>query len=138
MSLMISSLTGGQPSLLADLWAIESQIKLHVDKKISGGRGHKVFRDKCVNDFAQILGMKDENGPNRLKMGKFVHKRKQLFECGADPDTAPEEYVKSQRELDHDKRITRWKKMDYDGVVKQIMKLKQKAAHHAYEEDMLG
>jgi hypothetical protein len=139
MSFMVSSLTGGQPSLLADLWAINSQIKLHVDKKISGGHGHKVFRDKCVDTFAQILGLKDENGPNRLKLGKFVHQTNSYFECGADPDNQQDNsYTKSQRELDHEKMVKRWRKMDHAGAAKQVLKLKQKAAYHAYEEDLLG
>ncbi|OEU20533.1 nucleotide-diphospho-sugar transferase, partial [Fragilariopsis cylindrus CCMP1102] len=56
MTLMISSQTQGQPPLLADLWAMNSMIKLDVKAGISGGSSHKKNRDNCVDYFASLLG----------------------------------------------------------------------------------
>jgi glucuronyl/N-acetylglucosaminyl transferase EXT2 len=56
MSFWISHLTQNQPPLLADYWAVKSQIKMYVgNDKISGGSHHKSIRDRCVLQFAQTL-----------------------------------------------------------------------------------
>lgn len=60
MSFLVSSLTGGEPPLLADYWAVKSMVKLYSEKKISGGSKHKSTRDACVNDFAEMLGLKED------------------------------------------------------------------------------
>jgi glucuronyl/N-acetylglucosaminyl transferase EXT2 len=75
MSFLVSSLTGGKPPLLADYWAVKSMVKMYSTKKISGGKDHKATRDACVNDFAQLLGLK-EDGEWPLQTGKLLHKDK--------------------------------------------------------------
>jgi glucuronyl/N-acetylglucosaminyl transferase EXT2 len=55
MSLYVSSHTH-QPPLLADCWAMSTQIKLYAPDAISGGAHHKTVRDECVRDFATALG----------------------------------------------------------------------------------
>jgi glucuronyl/N-acetylglucosaminyl transferase EXT2 len=60
MSLWITSHTQGQPPLLADYWAVKSQIKLYVPKKISGTANHKTLRDDCVDTFSRLLGLQED------------------------------------------------------------------------------
>jgi glucuronyl/N-acetylglucosaminyl transferase EXT2 len=55
MSFYISSCTNGQVPLLANVWAVKSQIKMYVAKKISGTNNHKEIRDECVQIFSQLL-----------------------------------------------------------------------------------
>ncbi|KAL7528435.1 hypothetical protein ACHAWF_002555 [Thalassiosira exigua] len=69
MSFLVSSLTDGKPPLLADHWAVKSMVKLYSEKRISGGSGHKSARDKCVDDFAQVLGLKKSG----LQKGVLSH-----------------------------------------------------------------
>ena len=82
MSFLVSSLTNGRPPLVADLWAVKSMVKLYSTKKISGGKDHKSRRDSCVNDFAALLGLKDEYP---LRTEKLLHKDT-FFGYGADID----------------------------------------------------
>lgn len=78
MSFLISSLTGGRPPLLADYWAVKSMVKLYSESKISGGKDHKATRDACVNDFATMLGLKEE-GDWPLQTGKLLHSGEKRF-----------------------------------------------------------
>ena len=59
MSFWISALTNGQPPLLADAWAMHTQMKLSSEAAISNTSGHKSLRHDCVNDFAEILHLKE-------------------------------------------------------------------------------
>jgi glucuronyl/N-acetylglucosaminyl transferase EXT2 len=61
MSLWISSRTHGRPPLLADYWAVKSQIKMYVQKKISGTVNHKGLRDQCVQSFSTLLQLQNNN-----------------------------------------------------------------------------
>jgi hypothetical protein len=86
MSFLISSLTNGQPPLLADYWAVKSMSKLYSQTKISGGKDHKVTRDACVNNFALLLDLK-EYGMYPLQFGKLLHSGdKKFFGYGADEE----------------------------------------------------
>ena len=76
MSMWISALTGGIPPLLADGWAVGSQVKLEKGRDdptvrlndhgdvgvdgISASDNHKDYRDECVDTFATLLGLKKE------------------------------------------------------------------------------
>jgi len=84
MSFLVSSLTDGRPPLLADYWAVKSMVKLFSERKISGGKDHKSTRDRCVNDFAELLGIK-EDGKQPLRTEKLIHS-KQFFGYGAEPE----------------------------------------------------
>lgn len=90
MSFFVSSLTGGKPPLIADYWAVKSMIKLYSETKISGGKDHKSARDKCVNDFAEMLGLKgsgvvDGVTVQPLQTGKLRH-RNAFFGYGSEPE----------------------------------------------------
>jgi hypothetical protein len=76
MSFFVSSLTGGQPPLLADFWAIKSMVKLYSPSTISSTDNHKTLRDQCVEKFANVLGLKGV-----LQSAKAMHSG--LFEYGA-------------------------------------------------------
>lgn len=89
MSFLVSSLTGGKPPLITDYWAVKSMVKLYSESKISGGKDHKKARDKCVNDFAEMLGLKgtvmDGVNVQPLQTGKIRHKDT-FFEYGTEPE----------------------------------------------------
>lgn len=51
LSFWISHLTSCQAPLLADFWAMKSQVKLYSPQTISGNSEHKAVRDECVNLF---------------------------------------------------------------------------------------
>jgi Glycosyl transferase family 64 domain len=138
MSFMISSLSGGQPSLLADHWAIKSLLKLYVATTISGSNNHKSLRDECINSFATLLGLKDPNGSRRLKMSRFIHKRKPAFECGAPADAKMSDtYNKSKREIDLDHRMTKWRSLDARKLFRETTKLTVEAGVNAYVQGLI-
>jgi Glycosyl transferase family 64 domain len=110
-SVSLPSTPPPQPPLLADLWVIQSQVKLATgEKSISAGKDHKKMRDACVNDFADWLQLKGQ-----LKLTEWVHyehtaaaaatikvnnkAKKSVFECGAAMDSsiaaAAEEHVRA-------------------------------------------
>ncbi len=59
MSFFVSSLTYGQVPLLANQWSISTMVKLSSQKAISDSTNHRQLRDKCVDDFGYLLGLKD-------------------------------------------------------------------------------
>mmetsp|Transcript_11374 Transcript_11374/g.17075 ORF Transcript_11374/g.17075 Transcript_11374/m.17075 type:complete len:454 (+) Transcript_11374:313-1674(+) len=72
MSFFVSSLLGGKIPLLADYWAVKTQIKLYTEKGgISSSSEHKLIRDKCVDDFAIALGIK--YGDTKLTASEAYH-----------------------------------------------------------------
>ncbi|KAL7546862.1 hypothetical protein ACHAWF_010189 [Thalassiosira exigua] len=81
MSFFVSHLTGGKPPLLADRWAAKSLVQLYSERRISWGSSHQSARDKCVDDFATTLGLK--NGG--LQKGILRHEE-DLFQWGDDPE----------------------------------------------------
>ena len=70
MSFFISSLTNGTVPLLASQWSIATMVKLSTsDHAISQNANHKEIRNKCVNLFAYLLGLKadyDDNGMHSI------------------------------------------------------------------------
>eukprot|EP00804_Cyclotella_cryptica_P025193 CCRYP_016985-RA/>CCRYP_016985-RA protein AED:0.13 eAED:0.15 QI:0/0/0/1/1/1/2/0/544 len=90
MSFFVSSLSDGRPPLITDYWAVKSMVKLYSEEKISGGKDHKAARDKCVNDFGEMLCLKGSctvGGVNvkPLQTGKIRHKDS-FFGYGAEPE----------------------------------------------------
>lgn len=135
MSFLISSMTNGKPSLLADYWSINSMIKLYVQKKISGTKNHKSLRDQCVDSFADLLGLKD--GPKRLQMAPFVHKKNRLFDCGAEPDRLDVPHQKPTRQVELESKIKLWRSGNTKEMQKDMKYFKIKAAHGAYEQGLI-
>eukprot|EP00956_Cyclotella_meneghiniana_P032294 scaffold88007_cov69-Cyclotella_meneghiniana.AAC.2 len=89
MSFLVSSLTQGKPPLIADYWAVKSMVKLYSQSRISGGKDHKQARDKCVNNFAEMLGLKgtvvDGIQVQPLQTAKIRHKDN-FFGYGVEPE----------------------------------------------------
>jgi len=87
MSFFVSSLTGGKPPLVTDYWAVKSMVKLYSEKKISGGKDHKSARDKCVDRFAEVLGVKEDGEWGPLQTAELVHDVDDpMFGYGAEPE----------------------------------------------------
>jgi len=87
MSFFVSSLTGGRPPLITDYWAVKSMVKLYSEKKISGGKDHKSARDKCVDHFAQLLGVKEDGEWGPLQTADLIHyDEDRMFGYGAEPE----------------------------------------------------
>lgn len=132
MSFMISSLTDGKPSLLADFWAIKSMIKLYVEEKISGGKSHKTLRDECVDSFAALLGLKDDSA-GRLHAARYTPKTRSLFECGDNPGATSVLHQKSQREIELENLTKRWQDQGNDKTLKEVKGLMSEAGLVAYK-----
>ena len=141
MSLMISSLTQGQPPLLADLWAMNSQLKLDVDSGISSSGSHKEFRDNCLDSFASLFGMKDEDSNKRLRKAEWIHRTNSwMFACGAsEDDNGIISYEKSKREVELE-RI--WEKLRLSGekelLREYLIKLVSEAGEDARANGLLS
>ena len=133
MSLMISSFTQGSPPLLADFWAMNSQLKLKVDKGISGSGTHKEFRDSCLNSFATLFGMKDKENNNRLQKAQWIHPSKtRMFACGSEADDYENlSYEKSNREIELEQK---WELLRRSGDQRYLQKYLIKLAYEAGEE----
>mmetsp|Transcript_19233 Transcript_19233/g.30082 ORF Transcript_19233/g.30082 Transcript_19233/m.30082 type:complete len:627 (-) Transcript_19233:328-2208(-) len=95
MSFFVSSLTGGRPPLITDYWAVKSMVKLYSEKKISGGKDHKRARDRCVDWFAELLGVKEDGEWGPLQKADLVHEDivgggggedRRMFGYGAEPE----------------------------------------------------
>lgn len=133
MSLMISSLTNGYPPLLADLWAINTQLKLKVDNGISGSGTHKKFRDECLNSFASLFGLKDTESNSQLRKAQWIRPTKTwLFECGAgEDDNKNLSYTKSKREIKLERKL---EKLRHSGDKEQLKKYLLKLVYEAGED----
>jgi len=81
MSYLVSSMTEGLPPLLADDWAMQSQIKLHVEERISGTDDHKPVRDTCVHVFALFFGLHpgQESPLGKAKYAEIYNDGKRYF-----------------------------------------------------------
>jgi hypothetical protein len=147
MSFLISARTDGQPSLLADLWAMKSLVKLYVPERISGTSQHKALRDDCVDHFSTILGLKGGHDgdnknhyPHALQTAKFVHSKDSFFECGAREDSLKDEsYPKSQREIELEEMIQSWRRtMTIREVHDHVKKRMSKIVYTAYEMGLIA
>ena len=85
LSFFVSALTNGAPPLLADFWASKALIKLYSPAAISKTSGHKTVRDKCIEDFLIMLGLRTDS-KIKLVIHELWHKEKPMFEFGAEPD----------------------------------------------------
>jgi Glycosyl transferase family 64 domain len=147
MSFLISARTDGQPSLLADYWAMKSLVKLYVAEKISGTDNHKTLRDDCVENFGTILGLKDDGGGDNneqqqkhfLQTAKLVHSKHSFFQCGAEEGSQKNDsYTKSQREIDFDRTIESWHTMDNREVQENVRKLMSQTGYTAYKMGLIA
>lgn len=99
LSLWVSYQTSNHaPPLLADVWAMQTQLKLHSGAAISATKGHKAIRDDCVHNFAQLLNLDPTkllaplvyyHHPKQHNQSTAVAKHLSRFDCGASLDASP-------------------------------------------------
>jgi glucuronyl/N-acetylglucosaminyl transferase EXT2 len=89
-----STIMTPQPPLLADMWAINSQVELAPGEKSihAAASSHIQIRHKCVNDFANWLQLKGQLESTELKHETATannnDKKSRLFEIGAPLDAS--------------------------------------------------
>lgn len=138
MTLLISSLTQGKPPLLADVWAVKSMIKLYVEKKISGTRDHKALRDQCVDSFANMLGLKDNDGSKkRLKASTLYHKSNRFFECGDELHHPIERKPKCERQSALEEKLKHWQSSK-SMLQKELQGLMSATGKKAYSQGLIA
>jgi hypothetical protein len=136
MSFMISSVTEGRPPLLADFWAIKSMVKMESGSKISGSKGHKQKRDKCVNSFAELLGLKGNGGTARLQKAKY-RQNNTMIECGMEPDVVDDGHAKSERQITLEAMVRRRRDEGRDVLVHEMQRMKGHAGFKAYQRGLI-
>lgn len=136
MSFMISSMTEGRPSLLADFWAVKSMIKMESGPTISGSKGHKQKRDECVNSFAGLLGLKGNGGTLRLQKAKYRHNNS-MIECGMEPDV-DDGHAKNERQITLEAMVQRWRAEGRDVLVHELRQMMGRAGSKAYQHGLIG
>jgi glucuronyl/N-acetylglucosaminyl transferase EXT2 len=132
VSLAVSSQTGGLPPLLADYWVVKSMVKLDdgTNRKISATKDHKQVRDHCVDQFAELLGLKQS-----LQSAVLSHKS--LFEYGdAATDWNALLNDEPQHLVDAKTRVGRWK-ADPHVVKEELAELRKEASTVAYNAGLV-
>eukprot|EP00591_Stephanopyxis_turris_P004054 CAMPEP_0195511072 /NCGR_PEP_ID=MMETSP0794_2-20130614/3526_1 /TAXON_ID=515487 /ORGANISM="Stephanopyxis turris, Strain CCMP 815" /LENGTH=494 /DNA_ID=CAMNT_0040638615 /DNA_START=143 /DNA_END=1627 /DNA_ORIENTATION=- len=138
MDLLVSSLTNGKPPLLADYWAVQSQIKLFQESAISSTDDHRDLRNTCLDQFADTLGLKE--GERRLQKEQLFHDSP--YQYGAEVDGAEVDGVFVSRGKALMKEIQEWGEPNpsnfKDGKWnEEIKKLKYYAGKEARESGLL-
>ena len=142
MSFFVSSLTGGRPPLITDYWAVKSMIKLYSEKKISGGKGHKSARDKCVDRFADMLGVKEDGEWGPLQKAELIHDADEdmMFGYGAEPedwDVMDEASLSSARLKELVVTVKGLKKKSYKEQLKWLQGKKYQTMKEAKKKGMI-
>jgi glucuronyl/N-acetylglucosaminyl transferase EXT2 len=131
MSFWISKNSLCQPPLLADYWAVKSQIKMYVPRKISGGSEHKRLRDECVEQFATLLGIHECLVPVTLY-------RRSMFEYGALADdwNAANGPRTDSSLRETGKTLQRWSKSK-DALMRELSDLRSAASTQIWESGLI-
>lgn len=138
MSFFVSSLTNGKPPLLADKWAsVGTQIKLFSNLGgISDNADHKSLRDACVDDFATLLHLKDDNHNSKLHYGRYLGPG--FFTCGDDPQYQTNMPIRSSRQGEFEAMRKSWMTMANDAVIKAMVDIKSDAMVYAYKNGLIA
>lgn len=137
MSLWISSCTRGKPPLLADYWAVKSQIKMYVPNKISAGEDHKATRNMCFDEFANIFQLKE-----RLRYATLFHRKDEyggFFYYGdySEDWNVPSTDNRSLLMVETDEFINRWKSKGINTRRKELRSFINDAAKHLFNRGLL-
>lgn len=136
MSLWISANTNGQPPLLADYWAVKSQIKMFVNAKISGGKNHKSLRNHCMDYFADLFMLK-----GRLRAATLYHRNDHhggLFEYGTKASNTNSPVGESFMLYNETKKIIEiWKRSDRHVFLKKLSQLTSEASKTVYDYGLI-
>ena len=127
MSFFVSYLTGGKVPLLADYWAVKTQVKFETEKKISSSANHKTVRDRCVNEFAEYFHLK-----GILNAAKAKHST--MFEYG---DRIQANFTSS---YDHNPRRNAFQRklalFNEEEILNESKRLKKATATWAFQKGM--
>lgn len=134
MSFFVSSVTKGQLPLLADLWAMQSMIKLASPLKISDTNNHKAIRDLCVDSFAEILGLKGTDIPFQSET-IIDSKTRNWFGVGVDRDEWTLEENFPSRRVQLYQKLQTWEKKKI--IRKKIIELQMKISEEAIAKGIL-
>jgi glucuronyl/N-acetylglucosaminyl transferase EXT2 len=118
MSFWVSSQTDGRAPLLADFWAIKTQLKLNSANAISSTKNHKAARDACVESFANVLQLK-----SRLSLTHYIHQDNDysgLYECGASGHKPARETVPSKKQVELHTKKRKWKKEGKESLFRDL------------------
>ena len=140
MSFMVSSFTGGRPPLLADRWAQKSLVVLYSRGTISGNIEHAVIRNRCVNVFASLLGLKSNGSPNRLVQGELIHwGRDRWFEAGMRSEIVETvERDVGPRQDAFNKLLKSWRQLNDKQFKEEISRMRNATGIVAYEQGLLA
>lgn len=128
MSFWISHHTNGLPPLLAPIWAMKSMVKLDpgVDP-ISAMATHKTLRDRCVDDFAKILGLKSKLVPT-----VYIHGHS-FWNAGA--PAVMDAHPPSKLEARITETLDKWKSSR--DIIRELGVLRQEMSLVAYEKGLV-
>ena len=138
MSFFVSSLTNGKPPLLADKWAsVGTQIKLFSNLGgISDNADHKSLRDACVDNFADLLHLKDDANNSKLRYGRYLGPG--FFTCGEDPQYQTNTPIRSSRQGEFEAIRNSWETLSKDAVIKAMVDIKSDAMMYAYKNGLIA
>ena len=113
MSMYISAChSSHKVPLLANVWAVKSQIKMYVAKKISGTNNHKQIRDDCVHHFSQLLHLQDRHQFHTVPLHLGT-----MFDYGDVPEHWNDPHVPTRSEWSASMQhaiatVERWQQLD--------------------------
>lgn len=129
MTMWVSTLTEGKTPLLADAWAVHTQMKMKSNTAISGTKDHKEIRSSCVDKFANILNLKQ-----RLQTCEWGHKTgnnlAQWGVQGADPRKMSSISNHVAKMMMYRDRFTRF---NHEEAGNEIQKMKMDVRKKIYE-----
>jgi glucuronyl/N-acetylglucosaminyl transferase EXT2 len=131
LSFWVSHLTEDQPPLLADYWAMKSQVKLWSPKTISGSSQHKRTRDICVDTFRREFAL------DHLVKATWVHHESgtralDVWQAGMPAEVSFAESQSSIKEA-----LNRWKEGVVSDMGPELLKMIQDTANFPYEEGLI-
>lgn len=135
MSLWISSRTRCKPPLLADYWAVNSQIQMYVPDKISGRKDHKHIRNMCFDMFADLFQLKGQ-----FRAGNLYHSKDKyhgIFDYGVPSDNWNEPPHEVLLRTQTNEVINRWKIQGQDVAMKALMSLIKTASQGIFANGLI-
>ena len=138
MSLAVSSQTGGQAPLLADFWAVKTAVELDdgSNQKISSGKDHKRLRDRCLDQFAQHLGLK--GGESDVRPALKPAFLKSYFEYGGSGSNWNDQHVYTEPDYLRQVReqVERWKANPIS-LTTELADMRVRASDIAYQAGLV-
>jgi hypothetical protein len=131
LSFWVSHLTEDQPPLLADYWAMKSQIKLWSPQTISGTSGHKRIRDVCVDTFRRGFAL------DHMVKATWVHHERGTRALDVWQAGMPAELSFAESQSSIKAALNRWKEGVVSDMGPELLKLIQDTANYPYEAGLI-